>query len=150
MKLPGWGRRLKVAVSWALDLLLPAEMVQLKTEPEAALVQEHFEPGEVVFNEGDSGDRLYIILKGQAEVLVAERRVAALPAGAYFGEMALISGARRNATVRCVDAMDVLALPKRDFGLLATHLPGVRHSVEQVIEQRSAGPAQRASTLGSG
>jgi hypothetical protein len=49
-----------------------------------------------------------------------------------------VSGARRNATVRCTEPMDVLALPKRDFGLLATHLPGVKQSVEQVIRQRAS------------
>jgi NADH dehydrogenase len=137
MKLPGWGRRLKVAASWTLDLLLPPELVQLKAEHEAVLAKEHFEPGEIVFREGDSGDRLYIILKGQAEVIAGERRVAALGAGSYFGEMALVSGARRNATVRCLEPMDVLALPKRDFGLLATHLPGVKQSIEQVIQERA-------------
>jgi len=137
MKLPGWGRRLKVAAAWTLDLLLPPELVQLRTDVTPAIAQEHFEPGEIVFHEGDSGDRLYILLRGQAEVLIGTRRVAELAAGAYFGEMALVTNAPRNATVRCITAMDVLALPKRDFGLLATHLPGVKQSVEKVIEERS-------------
>jgi CRP-like cAMP-binding protein len=51
--------------------------------------------------------------------------------------MALVSNARRNATVRCTAPMDVLALPKRDFGLLAAHLPGVHESVARVIEERT-------------
>ncbi|HXG64630.1 MAG TPA: NAD(P)/FAD-dependent oxidoreductase, partial [Blastocatellia bacterium] len=46
MKLPGWGRRLKVATSWTLDLLLPAELVQLKLAGSSGLTQEHFEPGQ--------------------------------------------------------------------------------------------------------
>jgi NADH dehydrogenase len=143
MKLPGWGRRIKVAASWTLDLLLPPEIVQLRTEGTSGMNQEHFEPGEVIFREGDTGDRLYIILKGRAEVLVAARPdgpVAMLEAGAYFGEMALVANARRNATIRCTEAMDVLTLPKRDFGLLATHLPGVKQGVEQVIQQRVSAP----------
>jgi NADH:quinone reductase (non-electrogenic) len=142
LKLPGWGRRLKVAASWTLDLLLPPELIQLKTEATTALAEQHYEPGEVVFHEGDAGDRLYIILAGRAEVLVGSRQVAELGAGAYFGEMALVSNARRNATVRCLDAMNVLALPKRDFGLLAAHLPGVRQSVERVIQERAAAAAR--------
>jgi NADH dehydrogenase len=67
-----------------------------------------------------------------------------LAAGATFGEMALVTNARRNATVRCIEAMDVLTLPKRDFGLLAAHLPGVKQSVDRVIKERTAPPASRA------
>src|SRR5262249_37250533 len=69
MKLPGWGRRLKVATSWTLDLLLPPELVELKLTGGAAVAQEHFEPGEEVFCQGDLGDRIYIIVNGRAEVL---------------------------------------------------------------------------------
>ena len=140
MKLPGWGRRLKVATSWTLDLLLPAELVELKLAGAAGLLQEHFEPGEEVFRQGDLGDRIYIIVKGRAEVLRREgesdRVLAELEAGEYFGEMALLNNAARNATVRCVEPMDVLSMPKREFGLLAGHLPELRRSFESVMERR--------------
>ena len=43
MKLPGWGRRLKVASSWTLDFLLPAELVELKLTGSMGITQEHFE-----------------------------------------------------------------------------------------------------------
>ena len=64
MKMPGWGRRLKVAASWALDVLLPAELAQLKLDDSEKLSKEHFEPGQEVFVQGDLGDRVYIIEKG--------------------------------------------------------------------------------------
>ncbi len=141
MKLPGWGRRLKVATSWTLDLLLPAELVELKLAGAAGVMQEHFEPGEEVFHQGDLGDRIYIIVKGRAEVLREEggaaRVLSELEAGEYFGEMALLNKTVRNATVRCVEAMDVLSLPKREFGLLAGNLPELRRSFESVMERRS-------------
>jgi NADH dehydrogenase len=136
LKLPGWARRLKVAVAWTLDLFLPPELVQLDAPTNNGVSEEHFEPTETVFREGDTGDRLYIILRGRAEVVVRDRVVAELGAGSYFGEMALLGDGRRNATVRCTEAMNVLALPKRDFGLLAANLPGLRQSVERVMEQR--------------
>ncbi len=154
MKLPGWGRRLKVAAAWTLDLLLPPELVQLRLEGSSGVIEEHFEPGELVFREGDTGDRLYIVLKGRAEVLMSARPdgpVAHLGAGSYFGEMALLGSGRRNATVRCVEPMNVLTLSKRDFGLLAAHLPGMRSSVEQVMQQRVLGsaPSVTASSTAS-
>jgi NADH dehydrogenase len=49
MKLPGWGRRLKVATSWTLDLLLPADLVELKLSGSQGISQQHFEPAKRSF-----------------------------------------------------------------------------------------------------
>ena len=140
MKLPGWGRRLKVASSWTLDLLLPAELVQLKLNTSMGITQEHFEPGETVFHQGDLGDRIYMIVSGQAEVVResdgAETVLAELGAGEYFGEMALLKQTTRGATVRCVAPMNTISLPKREFGLLTAYLPHVRETLENVMEKR--------------
>lgn len=48
-KLPGWGRRLKVLSSWALDVLLPTDLAQLKLDDSVKLSKEHFEQGSEVF-----------------------------------------------------------------------------------------------------
>jgi NADH dehydrogenase len=137
MKVPGWGRRVKIAASWTLDLFLPAELVQLKLGGSVGVTQEHFEPGQDVFHEGDVGDRVYIILSGKAEVRRDDRPIATLVRGEYFGEMALLLRATRNATVRCVEPMDVLALPKREFSVLAANLPELRRSFETKSEERA-------------
>jgi CRP-like cAMP-binding protein len=122
--------------------MLPAELVELKLVGAAGVMQEHFEPGEEIFHQGDLGDRIYIIVNGRAEVLREEdgreRVLAQLVAGEYFGEMALLNKTVRNATVRCVEAMDVLSLPKREFGLLAGNLPELRRSFESVMERRTS------------
>lgn len=150
MKLPGWSRRLKVASSWTLDLLLPAELVELKLTGSMGITQEHFEPGEEVFHQGDLGDRIYIIVSGQAEV-VHERGdmevlLARLGAGEYFGEMALLKQTTRGATVRCTAPMDTLSLPKREFSMLAAYLPQVRETLERVMEQRARSNAQKSAS----
>jgi len=149
MKLPGWGRRLKVASSWTLDLLLPAELVQLKLAGSSGITQEHFEPGQDIFRQGDLGDRIYIILSGCAEVVREdggrETVLAQLRPGEYFGEMALLNQTTRNATVRCIEPMNALSLPKREFSILAAHLPELRKSFEQVMEQRARATAQALS-----
>jgi len=146
MKLPGWGRRLKVATSWTLDLLLPADLIELKLSGSQGITQQHFEPGEEVFHQGDLGDRMYIIVNGQAEVVRddagIERRLAKIGAGEYFGEMALLKQSTRGATVRCVAPMDALSLPKREFSMLAAYLPQVRESLEAVMELRSQANAR--------
>jgi NADH dehydrogenase len=142
LKMPGWGRRLKVAVSWTLDLFLPPELVQVPLHGTVGVAREHFEPGQEVFHQGDIGDRVYIVLSGRAEVVhengAAARVLATLGRGQYFGEMALLRSTTRNATVRCVEAMDVLSLPKKEFNLLATNLPELRTSFERTSAERGA------------
>jgi NADH dehydrogenase len=137
MKVPGWGRRVKIAASWTLDIFLPAELVQLRLGSSVGVTQEHFEPGQEVFHEGDVGDRVYIILSGGADVLRGEQKLATLGRGEYFGEMALLHMATRNATVRCTEAMDVLALPKREFSVLSANLPELRRSFETKSAERA-------------
>jgi len=140
MKLPGWGRRLKVAASWTFDLFLPPELVQLKLDNSMGIAHEHYEPGQQIFRQGDLGDRIYIISRGKAEVLREnagrEISLALLGPGEYFGEMALLNQTTRNATVRCLESLDVLSIPKREFSVLAASLPALRESFEQVVRQR--------------
>jgi NADH dehydrogenase len=143
MKLPGMGRRLRVASAWFLDLFLAPELVQLKLGGSGGVTQEHFEPGQDVFRQGDLGDRVYIILSGAAEVWRtaegAQKKLARLGPGDWFGEMALLNETTRGATVRCVEAMNALTLPKRDFTVLAANLPDLRKSFERVMEARRGG-----------
>ncbi len=140
MKLPGWGRRLKVATSWTLDLLLPPELIELRLGGSLGVTQEHFEPGQEIFHQGDLGDRMYIVLSGAADVLrhdeQGETRLATVGPGEYFGEMALLNRTTRGATVRCRLAMNALSLPKREFGVLAAHMPELRKSVDEVMTGR--------------
>lgn len=151
-KMPGWGRRIKVATSWTLDLFLQPELVELRLGGSGGAIHEHFEPGQLVFREGELGDRVYILLSGRAEVVrrrghgtgaatgtAAEQVLAVLGPGDCFGEMALLESAPRNATIRCLEPMTVLSIPKREFGLLAANVPGLRASFEQVTARRLAG-----------
>ena len=140
-KLPGIDRKLKVGVSWLLDVLIPPEFVQLKVGNARGVAQAHYEPGDVVFRQGDLGDLLYIILEGEAEIWRRQddqdRLVARLGPGDYFGEMALLNAHTRSATVKCSQSMRVLTLPKGDFSLLTGSLPELRHSFEKVVQRRS-------------
>jgi NADH dehydrogenase len=141
-KLPGPARKLRVALSWMSDLVLPPDPLQLNLGGGRGVGQAHFETGETVFDQGDLGDRLYMIVSGEAEVVREEdgRSVVLgrLGAGEYFGEAALIGRTLRYATVRATSPMDVLTLPRGDFQALVGGLPGLRGSVEEVVAQRAA------------
>ena len=59
-----------------------------------------FKPGDVVFAEGDKGDKMYVIRSGEVEILRDGHVVETLAPGGIFGEMALIDGSPRAATAR--------------------------------------------------
>ncbi len=86
----------------------------------AAISQElTFKKGETIFAQGDEGDRLYVIRRGQVEITVADTKGRArsevyLGQGQVFGEMALIDYGRRSATVRCVRDGTVVDMISRD------------------------------------
>lgn len=140
MKMPGWDRRIRTATAWAMSLILPTDIVELRLEESKGVIQEHYEAGQVVFNQNDIGDRLYIILKGRCEVVQMEngfpRRLAELETGHFFGEMALLNNTKRGATVRAIEPMDVLSVPKRDMSVMVDHLPALRESFQHIIAER--------------
>jgi NADH dehydrogenase len=143
MKLPGLDRKIRVATDWTLDLILPPDIVQLKTERALGVRREYFEPGQVIFREGDRGDWLYVVTDGAVEVLKTvpgrgEEPVRRLGPGECFGEIALVSDAARSATVRAVSATNVLAIDREAFQAMFSSLPPLRGFVEQLIASRNA------------
>jgi NADH dehydrogenase len=138
MKLPGLDRKIRVALDWATGLLFPAELVQLRIQHSENIAQEHFEPGEAIFEQGDVGDRLYVIRKGQVEVIRDGARVALLEQGESFGEMALLNSSPRAATVRATQPTDVLAIGKNDFSKLLGCFPEFSSGISDLARKRSA------------
>ena len=141
MKLPGLDRKIRVATDWTLDLLLPTDIVQLKTDRAVSVRREYFEPGQVVFREGDRGDWLYVVTDGEVEVLKGDGAGRAtalrrLGPGECFGEIALVSNQPRSATVRAVCATNVLAVDREAFQALFATLPPLRGFFESLIEMR--------------
>ena len=105
--------------------------------------QVHFRPGEVIFRQGDPGDLVYTIVQGEVEVIRededgAERLLARMGPGEYFGEMALISDAPRTATVRALTDVEAVSMGGADFTTLYAYLPGLRQRVEATMKQRAA------------
>ena len=122
MKLPGLDRKIRVALDWTLDLILPPDIVQLKTGRALGVRREHFEAGEVIFREGDRGDRLYVVVDGEVEVVRHVRRgelpVQRLGPGECFGEIALVSDRPRTATVSSRTPVNVLTMDRDAFQAL--------------------------------
>lgn len=137
-KMPGLRQKLRVAFNTLTSLLFPTDLVQLRIQTSDNITYEHFAPGEAIFEQGDVGDRLYVIRKGQVEVVQNGRRLSVLGAGEYFGEMALLSNQPRTATVRALQATDLLTVNKGDFDKLLSGFPDFQSGLNEMAARRSA------------
>ena len=79
--------------------------------------------GEVLVKEGARTKEFYLILDGKAEVSRGGATLAVLGSGEYFGELALLDPAPRNATVTMTTSGQVLCLAQREFATLLTDVP---------------------------
>ena len=107
----------------AVDLFSRCSRAELKT------VTRHVEtvrldPGIELTHQGDPGDAFYVILDGHARVTLDGDGVDTLGPGQYFGELALLDKAPRNATVTALTGMEVVVLGQREFGGLIDEVPG--------------------------
>lgn len=94
-------------------------------------------PGERVVRAGDRANGMYFIASGAAEVQLDSEPVR-LEAGAFFGEMALLSGGRRTADVIAVDFCQFLVLERRDFNVFMSKHPALRAAVSDMARERAA------------
>jgi ATP-binding cassette subfamily B protein len=99
--------------------------------------------GRYLFEQGDAGDKFYLIAHGSVEVIHrdedgAERRLSVLQDGEVFGEMALLGDAPRTATIRTLAPCLLLTLSVQQFHLVMEHLPGLRAAIEALARERVA------------
>jgi CRP-like cAMP-binding protein len=104
-------------------------------------------PGHVIFREGEEGDCAYFIHSGEVEVVRreagAEQIVAKLTKGQYFGEMALISDAPRNATVRSITPVRVAILGKQNFLTMLSLMPSTQEDIMKTVNMRAMKKAEQ-------
>ncbi len=74
-----------------------------------------YAPGQVVIQEGDRGDELFIVLSGEVRVTKGEALLTTLGKGEHFGEMALIRALPRSATVTSDGPSEIIAIRRADF-----------------------------------
>ena len=97
---------------------------------------DRFPAGAVVVREGQAGDSMYFIAEGEVEVRARTAQIRLGP-GKFFGEMALITGAPRNATIVAVSSARLLRLDVVDFRDLAARQPELLHLIEEEGARRA-------------
>ncbi len=99
-------------------------------------------PGDRVIRTGDRGDSMFFIASGAVEVQLEDDEIR-LGAGAFFGEMALLTGARRTADVVAVDFCQLFVLDRRDFNLFMSRHPQLRAAVSRMARERQESNVSR-------
>lgn len=101
---------------------------------------EEFRAGKVVIQEGDDDKDIFIVRLGSmlVEKEIGDRQVflSYLPAGSFFGEMAVIDGSKRTATVKASIKSEVIRLPGEGFLALLEKNPALRDNALKVMDER--------------
>jgi CRP-like cAMP-binding protein len=115
---------------------------------EQDLLQERFKRqsyinGEIIVRQGDLGSSFYVVVKGRVEVLRHTKEgknvlVGELKPGQFFGELSLLTGEPRSATVRAAADSDLLRLEKSDFQDILSRHPALAENMAEVVALRQS------------
>lgn len=92
--------------------------------------------GRVLMREGESGDEMFIVVDGGAEIRQSDRVIAHRGPGDFFGEIALVDGGPRTATVELTEDSRLLVVGRRDFHALLDEFPEVRMRIFEALAHR--------------
>jgi CRP-like cAMP-binding protein len=142
------------AVAERVDVLRRVPIFDVLSEASRARVaamstERLFTAGEEIVRQGDAGQELFVVVKGSVAVQVGGQEVARLGPGGFFGEMSLLTGEPRSATVVAVDdvraiavAPDALRPDLEEDGDVVHRLGAVlaerQVALEEVAQQRRA------------
>jgi CRP-like cAMP-binding protein len=99
-------------------------------------------PGQVLFHQGEGGDSLFIVRRGEVEVLAGDdgpgrHRIATLGRGDFFGEMSALTGQPRSATIRALTDLCVVEIGKDDLASIFAADPSIMEKMSQIVVDRN-------------
>lgn len=120
---PTVDRQLRILLDWIVTPFVGRDIVEIRPREPFGLRREHYEAGQAIVRQGELGQQLYLIWRGEVEVVrEADGRtevLARLAPGQHFGEVAVFQNARRTATVRAVTAVEVVAVGGQEARVLS-------------------------------
>jgi small-conductance mechanosensitive channel/CRP-like cAMP-binding protein len=125
-----------------VEIFMPLSKAEL-----AGLVKEvrveTYSVGEVPVRQGDAGDSFYIIKSGSVDVVVEKPSgetavVATLGPSNFFGEMSLLTGAVRTASIYVKQDAEFIVIDKESFGSTLAHNPSIAESLSRILSERQA------------
>jgi CRP-like cAMP-binding protein len=125
----------KIARLEEVSLLEECSRKQLKAVARITEVVE-VPAGSVLARVGEPGNEFYLIMDGSARVELSSRRRVRLKPGDYFGEMSLLDGQPRSATVVAETPMRLLVIKRRDFATLLREAPELTQNILVTLSRR--------------
>jgi PAS domain S-box-containing protein len=96
-----------------------------------------FQAGQTVFLEGDHSEDLYILVSGALDVLKGKKKISDISGvGSFFGEMSLLLGAKRTATVKAKDDVRAILIPKEEITAFLREFPDVGMEITRALARR--------------
>ena len=77
--------------------------------------EELYSPGQDIVTEGQAGGPFFVLTEGRAEIIIGGNKVGEYGPGAAFGEMALLEGSKRSATIRAQTHVKAVAITSWNF-----------------------------------
>lgn len=140
-----WGKARKVDALRNVRLLSGCTSREL-AEVAALTVPASLPAGTVLTREGQVGGVAYVIESGSCEVLRGSRVVARIGPGDVVGELSLIDGGPRTATVRAVAPVEALEITTKDLQRLLRDVPRLRRSLLRSLAARVRDVDRRAAS----
>lgn len=114
---------------------------QLRIDLSRRAPEHLFAAGEAIVRQDAPGDSMFVVLSGRVQVVLepSGQEVAVIDAGGFFGEMSMLTGDARTATVRALDDVRVVEIRAQDFRQLALERPAFVDHISQVVSSRRVG-----------
>ena len=131
-----------LALMGKVDFLTPLSQEERRKLVETVGVKT-YAAGECPVRQGEAGDSFYIIKKGSVDVIVEKTPgdgvvVATLGPGNFFGEMSLLTGAVRTATIRVKEDAEFVVIDRESFRGTLIHNPSIAESLSHILAERQA------------
>lgn len=97
---------------------------------------ETFESGEIIFEQGDPGDFMYVVVEGEVEIILRGEIINTLRPGEIFGEMALIDNRPRSATAKAAAPTKLAPVNRFSFTYYVQNSPFFALDVMEIMARR--------------
>jgi CRP/FNR family cyclic AMP-dependent transcriptional regulator len=129
---------------------LDAEVVR---DFEKVAARKRFPKDAIVFSRGDESDSLYIVRSGKVKAVIHDEEgreivLAVIGEGEYFGEMGVLDGVPRSATIVTQEPTEMLVIRRNDFKKLLSANPDMALNLIAVVLQRLRRADQKIESLG--
>ena len=122
-----------------IPLLAELDVIELE-QLSRIIIREEFRAGDGIFEEGDVGDKMFVIVKGAVDIVKGGEKgpgqvLVTLRAGDFFGEMSLIDESPRSASALAAEDSTLFSVNKKELALLLDHEPAIAAKIYKFFVQ---------------